>query len=72
MKITVVVKPNAKNEMVEVIDGVYYVRTKAPAVDGKANDALVRIIAKHLKVPRRHVRIVRGLTGRNKVVEILE
>lgn len=72
MKITVVIKPNAKNDAVELIDGMYYVRTKAPAVDGKANEALIKIIAQYFKLPKTRVRIAHGATRRKKVIEILE
>ena len=46
------------------------VRTTAPPVDGRANDAVVRLLAKRLKVGRRSVTIVRGRHSRRKVVEI--
>lgn len=70
MKINTVIKPNSKNDLVELVNDVYYVRTKAPAVEGKANTAAVALIAKHFKMPKSHVKIVRGATSRNKVIEI--
>ena len=42
----------------------------APPVDGKANEAIVRFLAKLLSVPVSAVRIVSGLTARSKIVEI--
>ena len=42
----------------------------APPVDGKANDAIVRFLAKLLYVPVSSVRIVGGLTAHAKIVEI--
>jgi len=44
---------------------------KAPPVDGKANDHLVRLLAKWLGVPRSRVVIEQGLTGRNKRIRII-
>lgn len=70
MKITVIIKPGAKNDAVELIDGIYNVRTKAPAVEGKANQAAVTLIANYLKVPKTRVQIVRGATSCHKVIEI--
>jgi uncharacterized protein (TIGR00251 family) len=46
------------------------VRLAAPAVEGKANEALVAFLAEYYKVPRRNVRIVAGLKSRRKRVVI--
>jgi len=66
--VVVKVKPGSrKGPLVEV--GPYdeltiYVRE--PAVDGKANDAVTRLLAEHLGVPRSHVELVSGPTARVK------
>ena len=46
------------------------VRIAAPAVDDKANAALVEFLAAHYGVPRRSVRIVSGLKSRRRKVVI--
>ncbi len=46
------------------------VRLAAPPVDGRANDELLRWLAKSLAVPRSDVTLVRGQTSRSKVVRI--
>lgn len=46
------------------------VRVAAPPVDGEANEALTRFLAKALGVPRSAVTIVRGHTGRHKSVRV--
>jgi uncharacterized protein (TIGR00251 family) len=46
------------------------IRLAAPAVQGKANVALVEFLAEHYGVPRRSVRIVSGLKSRRKRVAI--
>ena len=46
------------------------VRLAAPAVEGRANAALVEFLAEHFGVPRRSVRIVSGLKSRRKRVAI--
>ena len=51
-------------------DGVLRVRVSAPPVDGAANEALLRLLAKRFGVPRSALRIVSGETSRMKVVEI--
>ncbi|MFH0912054.1 MAG: DUF167 domain-containing protein, partial [Patescibacteria group bacterium] len=76
VKIQIKVIPNAKTSnvpgkrAVEEKDGVLVVRVKAVPEKGKANEAVIKILAKHFKVAKSEVKIVRGFTGRNKVVEI--
>ena len=63
--------PRSAVERVEtVVDGVLKVRVMAPAVEGAANNALVRLLAEELGVTRRDVRIVAGATGRQKLVVV--
>jgi len=71
MRINVTVTPNAKVPMVTRIDGASYkVKVDARALEGRANERLVELLAKHFGVPERAVRIVRGDRARSKVVEI--
>jgi uncharacterized protein len=42
----------------------------APPVDGKANEAIARFLAKLAGVPMGAVRIVTGFTGSTKIVEV--
>ena len=69
--LTVRVTPSAGRNS---IDGWYghalRVRVSAPAERGRANEALIRLLAELLEIKTRRVRIVRGLTTRNKLVEI--
>jgi uncharacterized protein (TIGR00251 family) len=61
---------SAVERVEEVVDGVLKVRVMAPAVEGAANAALIRILADELDVARRDVRIVAGATSRQKLVVI--
>ena len=51
-------------------DGALHVRVTAPPVDGKANDALVRLLAQSLDVPRSAIRVDRGTASRTKRVSV--
>jgi len=53
-----------------VVDGVVRARVAARPVDGAANDALLRLVADALGVPRRRVTLRSGVTSRAKVLEI--
>ena len=46
------------------------IRVAAPAVEGRANEALVAFLAESFKVPRRNVTLIRGESGRAKTVRI--
>jgi uncharacterized protein (TIGR00251 family) len=73
MKVVVHVIPNAShNSIVQIEDGSFKVRLTASPVDGKANEALVKLLATHFHISKSRVQIVRGFTGRKKVVEIVE
>jgi uncharacterized protein len=63
--------PRAAVDRVDgVIDGVLRARVGAPAVEGAANNALVRLIAEELGVARSSVRIVAGASSRQKLVVV--
>ena len=71
MKISVRVKPNAKKIKVEKIgESMFSVWIDEPPSKGKANKRLIEILSDYFKVPKRNVRIVKGETSRNKIVEI--
>jgi uncharacterized protein len=53
-----------------VLDGVLRVRVAAPPVEGAANEALLRLLAAELGIPRRDVRLIAGAAGRAKVVVV--
>lgn len=71
MLIQILVKPNSKKEEVQKnMDGIYKVSVKAPPQEGKANEAVVKILSEYFDVPRSQINIVRGLKGKKKWVEI--
>jgi uncharacterized protein (TIGR00251 family) len=69
--IAVRVTPRAgRDEVVGWQEAELRVRLKAPPVEGQANEALRRFLAKHLGVPASGVEIVGGATARHKRVRI--
>ena len=72
MKLTVMIRPNAKVEKVEkVSEGEYRVWVKAPPREGRANEALIRILAEYFGRPRSAVTLLHGVASRRKRVEVL-
>ena len=70
-QVTVRVQPRARaNEIVGERDGVLLARVTAPPHDGRANEALRRLIARRAHVGIRCVSIVRGAAGRQKLVRV--
>ena len=51
-------------------DGVIQVRVTAPPVDGEANAALEKLVAKKLGIAKSKVEVVKGETSREKLLEI--
>jgi uncharacterized protein len=70
-RIVVRLQPRARrNELVGVRDGVLLARVSAPPVDGRANLALCRLIARRAGVAASSVTIVRGQRSRDKLVAV--
>ncbi len=70
-RLAVRVVPNArKSEIAGWTDGVLRVRLHAPAVEGRANEELIRFLAELFGTRRSQVVIVRGEKAREKMLEI--
>ncbi|MEA3253855.1 MAG: DUF167 domain-containing protein [Chloroflexota bacterium] len=70
MKVQIKVKPNSKTaEVIQEGDGLV-VKVKEPPREGKANQAVIKLLAKYFGVSQSQVRIVAGFRGKSKVVEI--
>jgi uncharacterized protein len=65
------VKPRARDsELVQVPDGTWLASLQSPPVDGKANEELVALVARHFKCRRADVSIKSGASGRLKWVKV--
>ena len=68
MIIRVTVNHNSEEETIEkVSDDQYLLKVKKPAEKGKANAAAVELLHRHFK---KRVRIIRGFSDRDKIIEI--
>ena len=72
MKIKVKVKPNSKTEELGREGDSLILKVKEPAREGKANQAVIKLLAEHFSVPKSQVRILSGFKSRSKVIEVIE
>ena len=73
MVLQIKVKPNSRvEELVALDDGSFEARVKAPPVDGKANAALIALVAKHFGLRKAQVNIKSGASGRLKLLPLPE
>lgn len=70
MRFYVQAKPKSKEERVEQIDDTHFiVRVKEAPEGGKANEAVVKALAEHLDIAPSRLSLVRGSSGKQKVIE---
>jgi len=62
--------PGVKQNFLKEEEGKIKVYLTAPAVDGKANKALIGFLAKHFKVKKNAVEVIKGLKSRMKTIKI--
>jgi len=72
MKIQVKVKVNSRTEEVSQEDNIFIVKVNKPPREGKANQAIIKLLAKHFQVHKSQVRILSGVKNKNKTIEIVD
>jgi len=71
MKITVHAKPNSREEKIEKFgEDSFVVSVKEPPVEGRANEAIIKVIARYFNVPASSVKIVSGRTSKLKIIDV--
>lgn len=72
MKVSVTVKPGSKKGPLVQPDllGGLLVYVREPAQEGKANKAVIEMLAEYYKVPKSLVEVVAGHSSKHKVVEV--
>ena len=72
MILTILVKANSKKGPVleEVKENNFIAYIRQPAVDNRANQALIRLISKKYKVSKTKIEITKGLKSKHKQIDI--
>jgi uncharacterized protein (TIGR00251 family) len=72
VRLALQITPNAKKtEVVGVLDEALKLKLQAQPIEGKANEALIKYLAKALAVPRSAITITHGQTSKKKLIEII-
>ena len=72
MKIQVKVKPSSRTEELSREGDSFIIKVKEPPKEGKANQAVIKLLAEHFGIPHSQVRILSGFRSRKKVIEVAE
>lgn len=72
MQVHCLVKPKSKVDKISVsADGTLCIKIKAPPVDGKANEYLVKYLAEIFDLSKSHIQIISGFRGSHKRINIV-
>ena len=66
------VTPGARGEAITIEQGRLLVKVRAKPEDGKANAAVLELLAEALGIATSRLRMLRGATGRDKLVQLLD
>ena len=69
-RLAVRVTPGARSESIELAEGRLLVKVRARPHDGAANEAVLTLLADALGVAASRLRLLRGATGRDKLVQL--
>lgn len=71
VRLAVQITPNAKKtEVMGVLDDALKLKLQAQPIEGKANEALIRFLARALSVPRSAITITHGHTSKRKLLQV--
>lgn len=70
MRVTVTVKPGSKAPGIEQSGETLIVKVRERAIEGAANDAVIRAVAEHYHVAPSRVQLIRGARSRTKILEV--
>lgn len=71
MRIYIKVFPRAgKNEVEKISDAELKIRVTAAPEQGRANEAVIKILAEYFGVPKSSINIVGGKSARTKIIDI--
>lgn len=70
VKVKVIPKSSVNKICEKMANGVLKIKITAPAVDNKANEELIKFLSKEMKKKKSQIKIISGITSREKILEI--
>jgi uncharacterized protein (TIGR00251 family) len=70
MMLKIKVKPNSRKQEIEEKSGFLLVSLKSPPENNLANLELIKLLSKHFSVPDNKIKILKGKSSRNKIIEV--
>jgi uncharacterized protein len=61
-----------KDEIIKIKDDEFEVRAKEKAEEGRANRAVIKVLADYFRVDESKIKLIKGFKERNKIFEIKE
>jgi uncharacterized protein len=65
-----IIPKSSRNEIIRLEGGIIKIKVTAPPVDGLANRAVIELISKGLKIPKKDIDIISGEKSKNKKIRI--
>jgi uncharacterized protein len=65
-----IIPRSSRNEITSLDGGMVKIKVTAPPVDGMANSAVIELISKELKIPRKDIAIISGDKSKNKKIRV--
>jgi uncharacterized protein (TIGR00251 family) len=73
MRFNLKVIPHAsRSEMIVEENGDLKVKVQEPPADGRANKAVIQLLARHFKVPKNRIKIIAGERSPQKIIEVFD
>ena len=71
MRLTILAKPKKKQEkVVQITPDTYAVSVKEPPVDGRANDAIIKSLAKYFSISPSQISLISGHSSKIKIFDV--
>ncbi|NLA74401.1 MAG: YggU family protein [Deltaproteobacteria bacterium] len=65
-----IIPKSSRNEITALEQGIVKIRVTAPPVDGLANRAVIELISKKFKIPKKNIEIISGDKSKNKRIRV--
>jgi uncharacterized protein len=63
---------SSKNQIIKISENNFKIKITSAPVDGEANKQVIKFLSKEWKISKSNIKIIKGETSQNKILEILE